>query len=40
MEISLIGVDSSVNHLTHLQFKLDDGSELTVSKVTTRRTSE
>ena len=39
IQIPVIGSDSSVNHPTHSQFKLDDGSELTVPEVITRRTS-
>jgi len=35
IEISIIGSDSYINHLTCSQFKLDDGSELTVSEVIT-----
>jgi len=38
IEISVIRSDSYVNHPTRSQFKLDDGSELTVSEATTHHT--
>ena len=39
IEISIIGSDSSVKHLTHSKFELGEGTRLNVLEVATRHTS-